>query len=222
MPASSVDRLRAAVGRRAATDYEFNFWTALGWTVLTCGIFGYFVVYKLFQRSVEHNQRRIELLDAATALAWERAVAAGRGEELTPWFQSLGAQVAELRRVDAEFRDPTLWTVICLLTGGIGQIIAYVFLDQDLCAHEAAERAAEEQLAAILASLGTPVALPPAPAPKQRHNVVNRVIALFATCGLYALWWQYDLMEQANANYRTDHGREDALLAGLGLAPAAA
>jgi hypothetical protein len=211
-----ADRLRAAVARRLTADYLFSFWTALGWTLLTCGIFAFFVFYKMFERSVQHNQRRIEVLDAATTLAWERAVAAGRGDELTPWFQSLGAQIDVLRRVAGEFRDPTLWTVIYFVSGGIGQIVGYVFLDGDLTDHEVAERSAEDQLAAILASLGTPAAIPPAPAPKGRHNVVNRIIALFASCGLYGLWWQYDLMEEGNANYRADWAREDALLTALG------
>jgi hypothetical protein len=154
----ATERLRLAVSRRVTTDYVFSFWTAFGWTMLTCGIFGYYVVYKLFQRSVEHNARRIEVLDAATTAAWERAVAAGRGHELTPWFQSLGAQLDVLRRLTTEFRDPTIWTVLSIVAGGIAQIVGFVFLDQDLVAHEAAERSAEEQLAAILASLGTPVA----------------------------------------------------------------
>lgn len=216
-PVTPAERLRTAVARRQTTDYIFSFWTALGWTILTCGIFGYFVIYQLFRRSVDHNLRRIEVLDAATTLAWERAYAAGRGEELTPWFHSLGAQINEMRRVAGEFRDPALWTVISVFTGGIGQIIGYVFLDQDLCAHEAAERSAEEQLAGIFASLGTPVALPPAAPPKQRHNVGGRIVALLASCGLYGLWWQYDLMEEPNANYRTDWAREDALVQAVGV-----
>ena len=212
----ATERLRLAVSRRVTTDYVFSFWTAFGWTMLTCGIFGYYVVYKLFQRSVEHNARRIEVLDAATTAAWERAVAAGRGHELTPWFQSLGAQLDVLRRLTTEFRDPTIWTVLSIVAGGIAQIVGFVFLDQDLVAHEAAERSAEEQLAAILASLGTPVALPPAPAPKGAHNVGGRVLAVFGTCGLYALWWEYDVMVEANANYQLDWAREDALLQALG------
>ena len=119
----ATERLRLAVSRRVTTDYVFSFWTAFGWTMLTCGIFGYYVVYKLFQRSVEHNARRIEVLDAATTAAWERAVAAGRGHELTPWFQSLGAQLDVLRRLTTEFRDPTIWTVLSIVAGGIAQIV---------------------------------------------------------------------------------------------------
>lgn len=215
-PAAPADRLRAAVTQRNTTDYVFAFWTALGWTILTCGIFGYFVIYQMFKRSVDHNLRRIEVLDSLTALAWERAYAAGRGEELTPHFHAIGAQINEMRRVAAEFRDPALWTLISAFTGGIGQILGYVFLDQDLCAHEAAERSAEEQLAGVLGALGMPVNLPAAPAPKQRHNVGGRVVALLASCGVYGLWWQYDLMEEGNANYRNDWAREDALLQAVG------
>lgn len=215
-PFTPAQRMRAAVERRVTADYLFSFWTALGWTLLTCGIFGYYVVYKMFERWVAHNQRRLEVLEAGTTMAWERAVAAGRGDELTPWFESLGTQIGVLRRITTEFRDPGLWTLICVLAGGIGQIIGYVLLDGDLTDHEAAERSAEEQLAAILASLGVHVALPPAPVPKGRHNTVGRIVALFASCGLYSFWWQYDVMEEGNANFRADWAREDALLAALG------
>ena len=214
--AAPTERLGWAVARRAETDYVFAFWTALGWSILTCGIYGFWVIYQLFRRSVEHNRRRLTFLEATNALAWERAVATGRSAELTPHFQAVGAHLGEMGRISQEFRDPALWTVISAFTGGVGQLIGYAFLDMDLCAHEAAERAAEDQLAGILGTLGMPVHLPPAPPPKQRHNYVGRVIALLASCGLYGLWWQYDLMVEGNQNYRHDQAREDALLAAVG------
>jgi hypothetical protein len=37
-PMSSADRVRMAWQRRHETDYVFDFWTAFGWTILTCGI----------------------------------------------------------------------------------------------------------------------------------------------------------------------------------------
>ncbi|MET0729459.1 MAG: hypothetical protein ABWZ76_14290 [Acidimicrobiales bacterium] len=220
MPSSAPQRLQVAVTRRNDTDYIFDFWTALGWTILTCGIFSLYVVYRLMWRSVEHNKRRLEVLDAATALGWERAVAVGREEELTPQFQRLGAHLDEMRRLTTEFRDPVIWTIICAVSSGIGQIVAYVFLDMDLVSHEAAERAAEQELAGILSALGVPLALPPAGATKGRHNYVGRVIALLASCFIYSLWWLHDLMVEGNHNYRGDWEREDALWgAAAALAP---
>lgn len=209
-----TQRLRQAVTRRDQTDYIFSFWTAFGWTILTCGIFGIYVIYKQFQRSVDHNRRRIEVLDSATAIAWERAGAAGRSEELTPQFQYIAAQVNVLRNLDNQFREPALWALIGAFTG-LGTYVGYYFLDQDLTGHEAAERNVEEALAQVLTALGTPVQLPAVPAPKGPHNILNRVLATLVSCGVYAMWWLYDLMEDGNANYRADWTREDALLVAL-------
>src|SRR5579863_3443100 len=39
-PMSSADRVFAAWQRRGETDYIFDYWTALGWTILTLGIYG--------------------------------------------------------------------------------------------------------------------------------------------------------------------------------------
>ena len=71
--------MRAAYLRRHESDYIFDFWTAFGWTMLTCGIYLVYVVYQLVRRSRDHNLRRLELLDAANAVAWERADRAGTG-----------------------------------------------------------------------------------------------------------------------------------------------
>jgi hypothetical protein len=213
---NTVQRLQWAVTRRSETDYLFDFWTALGWTILTCGIYSFYVFYRLFYRSVEHNRRRLEVLDAALALAWERAVAAGRGDELTPRFQAAGGHLQELRRLTGEFRDPVIWTIISAVSSGIGQIVGYVFLDQDLVRHDAAERGAEQELVAIYAALGVTVALPAAGAPKQPHGYVGRVVALVLTCGIYGLWWLYDLMVQGNDHQRRDWASDDAFWTAAG------
>lgn len=211
----ATQRLQQAVSRRNETDYVFDFWTALGWTILSCGIYSFYIVYRLFWRSVEHNRRRLEVLDAANALAWERATATGRAEELTPRFQAVAAHLGELRAVSGEFRDPVIWTLIVAVSGGIGQVAGYVLLDMDLVRHEAAERAAEAELAAIFTALGAPLAAPERTT-KARHTYVSRIVALLLTCGLYGLWWLYDVMVEANRNHEQDWQHEDALWVAAG------
>ena len=68
-----IDRMTIAWQRRTETDYIFDYWTALGWTVLTLGIYGLYVFYQLVRRMRDHNARRVELLDASLALAWDEA-----------------------------------------------------------------------------------------------------------------------------------------------------
>src|SRR5690348_14333268 len=88
-----AERVRAAYNSRSLTDYEFSFWTALGWTVLTCGVFGYYVYFQMIRRVRDHNRRRLEELDATTTFAWEQAQRRGLGEELTPAFQRIAVQM---------------------------------------------------------------------------------------------------------------------------------
>lgn len=208
-----VERLRLAWQSRAESDYRFDFWTAFGWTLLSCGIYQYYVVYQLTRRMRDHNRRRLEFLDAATTIAWERALASGRAEELTPRFTRLAGSLGVLRQMTTDFRDPAWWLVIVLLSSGIGTIILNILLDQDLVKHGHAEAAAEADIAAVYAELGTPFRyqLPPA-IPKSPHQYALRVVALFATCGLYTYWWQYDIMVEGNRHFDRDWGWEDAFL----------
>lgn len=212
MYAPAAERLRAAWHRRAETDYRFDFWTALGWTLLTCGIFSYYIAYQLCRRSREHNMRRLQLLEAANEIAWARAVAAGRAEEMTPAFRRTAAHLDVLRRMTADFRDPALWLVIVIVSSGIGLIVLYVLLDQDLVKHAAAEAAAEAELAAIVTTLGGRVQPLPGPVVKAPHNYGGRIAAIFGSCGLYAYWWLFNLMDEGNRHFARDWAWEDAFV----------
>jgi hypothetical protein len=64
-PSSAAVRVRLAAQRRGESDYIFSYWSALGWTILTLGIYGLYVFYQLVRRMRDHNARRLELLDAA-------------------------------------------------------------------------------------------------------------------------------------------------------------
>jgi hypothetical protein len=79
-PPAASERLRVAWQRRHESDYIFSFATALGWSLLTCGIYSYYIFFQLMRRSRDHNHRRWELLDAATSFAWEQAQAQGSSE----------------------------------------------------------------------------------------------------------------------------------------------
>src|SRR5271167_2913684 len=80
-PMPSVDRVNAAWQRRVETDYIFDYWTALGWTILTLGIYSFYVFYQLVRRLRDHNQRRVDLFDAALAFAWDEAGRRGLQQE---------------------------------------------------------------------------------------------------------------------------------------------
>ena len=213
--ASPVQRIQNAYAARAESDYLFNFWTALGWTLLTCGVYGFYVLYQLVRRSRDHNRRRLELLDAATAAAWDRAQASGRADELRPRFESMGVHLGVLRNMTTDFRDPVIWTVLRLVASTIIDIIVFILLDGDLVKHDAAERAAEAELAGIYGALGANLAQPTG-APKQAHNYVARVLVTLVTIGFYFLWWTYNIMDEGNRHFEENWVWEDGLRTALG------
>ncbi|MGZ8761886.1 MAG: hypothetical protein ACXW2Y_01010 [Acidimicrobiia bacterium] len=213
--AAPVDRIRAAYQRRNETDYIFDFWTALGWTLLTCGIYGFYVVYQLVRRSRDHNARRLEELDAATAFAWEQAGTRGLQDELRPDFERVATHLSAMRQMTTEFRDPMIWTVLAVVASGIVQLIVYILLDSDLVKHDYQQGGAEHELSTIYTRLGAPIPSPDPASLHQAHNYAARVIVLLVSCGFYGLWWLYDVMVELNRHFEKDWVWEDALAASV-------
>jgi hypothetical protein len=212
---SPVDRVRAAYARRAETDY---FFTKPGLnvflTIITCGIFGYVILYQLMRRDRDHNLRRYEMLDAANTLAWNQALSRGMADELRPDFERTAENLEVLQRLTREFRDPALWVVISIFAS-IAIWVAYIFMDQDLDKHDRAEGAVESELAGIYARLGQTLPTPDPARIKGKHNYVGRIIASIATCGIYSYWWTYDLQVDGNRHLEQNWPWEDALLAAV-------
>ena len=211
---TAAEQIGQAIRDRRSTDYVFDFWSAVGWTVLTFGLYSFYVFYQLMRRSRDHNRRRLELLSAAHDLAWQQAGGHGGAGPLEPQFAEVRRNLESLRRMTGDFRDPTLWLLFSIIGGGLVWIAGGILIDQDLVRHERHERAAEAGLTAIFGSFG--VALPaPLAATKQPHNYVGRILAVVFSLGLYSLWWVADLMREGNANFHADEAWEDALDASL-------
>jgi hypothetical protein len=209
IPAS--ERVRLAAQRRGATDYVFSYWSALGWTVITFGIYGLYVFYQLVRRMRDHNARRLELLDAATTAAWEQAGRQGIQQELASSFQEASAQLAVLRQMTYDFRDPVIWVLLAIVAG-VAEIIAFVLLDQDLIKHDHAEAGVEHQLSVIYGRLGHPLPAPQQGRVKRPDNYAGRIVAAVFSFGMYMFWWFYNQMQQPNKHFAVNQAQEDQLV----------
>ncbi len=209
---SAAERVRVAYQRRYETDYVFNYWSALGWTVLTCGFFGIYVIYQLMRRMREHNRRRLELLDAGIAFAWEQAQRRPAvADELRPTFEAMAANLGVLRQMTTEFRDPAVWAVLGWVGGGITSVVAFILLDGDLVRHQAAEQAVEADLARVYTRLGHDVPAVDHYGVKGKHNYGGRIAATIFSLGLYLFWWYSDVMAEPNRHFAEDWQWEDRL-----------
>lgn len=208
----AAERVRLAAGRRDETDYIFSYWSALGWTILTFGIYGFYVFYQLIRRIRDHNARRLELLESATTVAWEQAGRRGLQQEMTPSFERAAGHLGVLRRMTGDFREPVIWVVLAIVARGIAEIIAFVLLDQDLINHGQAEAGAGYELSVIYGRLGQHVASPDQSQLKAPDNYVGRILATIFTFGIYMFWWFYNQMDEPNKHFASNWAQEDDLV----------
>lgn len=217
---SPAARVRAAYAQRQQADYVF---TGPGLnvflTIITCGIFGFFVFYQLMRRDRDHNRRRLELLDGANAFAWEQATERSLADELRPTFERVASALDVLRRQTTEFRDPAIWLVIDIVASGarlvgagIAQIVGFILIDMDLDTHDRAEGAIEADLAAIYARLGVSLPAPDPARVKGRQNYVARVVVSVVTCGVYVFWWIYNMQVEGNRHLEANWPFDDAVV----------
>jgi hypothetical protein len=213
IPAS--DRVQAAWQRRGETDYIFSYWTALGWTVLTLGIYSLYVFYQLVRRMRDHNARRVELFEAALTFGWEEAGRRGLQQELTPSFQRASAHMDVLRRMTTNFPEPVVWLLIAIVARGIGELIAFVLLDQDLVKHDRSEVGVEYEISVIFGRFGQSVPAPDQQRVKGQNNYVGRIVATVFSLGIYLFWWYYNQMNDPNLHFQANWRQEDALVAAV-------
>ena len=214
-PIPTADRVYNAWQGRSETDYIFHYWTALGWTILTLGIYGLYVFYQLVRRMRDHNARRVEILDAALTFAWEEAGRRGLQEELTPSFQRAAAHMDVLRRMTKDFRDPVVWLVLAIIARGIVEIVAFVLLDKDLVKHDRAEVGVEYELSLIFGRFDQNVPMPDQARVKGENNYVGRIVATVFSLGIYLFWWYYNQMNDPNRHFEGNWLQEDAMVSAI-------
>jgi hypothetical protein len=206
------ERVRLAYQSRPNSDYIFEQpGLVIFLTIITLGIYGYYVYYQLIRRMRDHNVRRLDLLEGATEFAWNQASGRGIAEELRPNFERIATQLQVNRTMTRDFREPAIWLVILIVAGGIGHVIAAYFVDSDLIKHDQSSGAVEAELAAIYARLGETVPAPDPGRVKGPHNYAGRIVASIFTCGIYLLWWQYNLMVDGNRSFQAQWPTEDAI-----------
>ena len=231
-----IERLHTAYQRRHDTDYIANFWSALGWGILTVGFFYLYMYFQLIRRMRDHNARRLDLLDAANAYAWEVAGERGLQEELGPHFERTAGDLESLRFLGTRLKDPVIWFVIYMaafwftsarvtpaplvsgslagvgiLWGMIVVLFVYCGLDGELVKHDLAEGGVEAELATIYTRLGEPLPQPDPARMKDRHNYLARIIVSIVTVGIYTFWWTYNIMNEPNRHFEINWAWEDSL-----------
>ena len=201
--------LQADLRQREQTDRRVSFWVALLLGIITFGLWGYYVIWQLVSRRDNHFRRVARLAEDATVYLRTRAHETGTdlGETLT---RLEGAQRA-LRDSAAE-RGAAIWTILCILTQGLGNLVLWYVLMSDFSKHEAQEAELVAALNQGFALLGEQALLRFEPQIPDRSYWLYLLFTLI-TFGLFGIYWYYCLLEDPNRHF----GAQGDWEAGLGL-----
>ncbi len=205
--------LEYQVGARVSTDFITDPGTAVLLSVVTCGIYGLYIAYKLVQRRDEHFRRMAGVADAAVAALRAKAQAQGREELIAPELSQL-EQVRMQMATMATERGAAIWLLICMFTG-IGYLILYYLLMQDYVQHDVLEAQFFTLMSGALAKLGLATEAGQAAPSVPQRDFATFLILTLVTCGIYGLYWMYVMIKDFNDHFMAQVPWEDFLVQAL-------
>ena len=215
---SSLPVLQADMRNRPMTDWQTSFWVALLLSIVTCGIYWIYVLYKLIDRRLQHFERMISFRQHLIEVLKERAAAVGKGEALEQDISQLeGINLEATARDRAGDKSPVLWLVLSIVVGVIVYYV-YYFLNDDFRAHEANEVSFMAKASEIMAQLEIPQQpIVPAMVVPERKFITYLILTII-TCGIYGIYWIYTIIIDPNNHFDVhaawEAQLETALMAG--------
>jgi hypothetical protein len=218
-PISYEQFVVAEVRRRQETDYRYNYWTYLGWNVLTFGIYSHYATYKLVERRTKHAERRLAFLSYFWHTLNARAEAAGQKEAVAEGLDNLSRIYQQIDAFERRNkREPILWMLLRLVFGVVGAYINH-FLNRDLIFFDEWESSYAANAEWVMQRLGMPVSVPKRTNPVRSRSTGLYVFLSIITFGIWSMVWRAQVMADGNNHFDDDDRIEDALLAALGLTP---
>ena len=208
-----IQNLYYYIQQRVTTDWSTDPGMAILFTIITCGIYGYYIFYKLLERRDQHLARMANMVNTSVALVKEKATQSGK-------YEMIGQELQQIEMVQREMYDQSrergaaLWLVIGVLTG-IGIFIGYYYILDDMSRHDRLEAQYFTLMSSMLAKLGlSSQASQAAPNIPERNFVVYLVLTIF-TCGIFGFYWIYAMVDDGNRHCEAQVQWEDFLYSAL-------
>lgn len=200
--------------QRMVTDWQTSFISAFLLTLVTCGIYGLYILYKLMERRQQHFERMVYLRGNLIKVLRDKADATGKSAELEQDLARLeGYHLEATNRDRAGDKSPVLWLLLTIVVGLV-TFYVYYFLNDDFRAHEANEQQFMMKASEIMERLEmTPRNIVPTLVVPER-NFIMYVLLTIVTCGIYGIYWWYTLITDPNMHF-DDHAVWEAQLAAV-------
>ena len=205
-------QLEYFVAQRSTTDWITDPGIAILLSIITCGIYGWYIAYKLVQRRDEHFKRMSGVVDSS--IAQLRTKAQGREDAIAGELSQLDQIRMQMATMSAE-RGAALWLIIAIFTFGIGMYILYYLLMQDYVQHDVVEAQFFTVMSSALAKLGLAGQASQATPNVPQREFVTFLLLTIVTCGIYGIYWMYVMIKDFNEHFMAQVSWEDFILAAL-------
>ncbi|MHB8894011.1 MAG: DUF4234 domain-containing protein [Candidatus Geothermincolia bacterium] len=213
---SLVQNLYYYIQERVNSDWTTDAGMAVLLTIITCGIYGLYIFYKLMERRDMHLARVANMVNTSAALLKEKAAASGQ-------TQLIGQELAQMEIVQREMyeqsreRGAVLWLVLGIVTG-IAIWIGFYFIMDDLRKHDSLEAQYFTLVSSALAKMGLS-----GQASQAVPNIPDRSFAAYlilsiVTCGIFYFYWQWALVDDGNRHVEAQVQWEDFIYSALASA----
>ena len=209
----NMTNLENDLRQRTETDWQTEFWPALLLSIVTCGIYMFFILFKLMERREQHFERMVALRTHLMDVLKEKAEAAGKTADLEEDMKLLeGLDFDATNRDRKGDKTPALWLVISIVASPAVYYV-YYFLNDDFRAHEYNERQFMLKASEMMNKLNiSDKQIEPRMVVPERNFVTFLVLSI-VTCGIYGIYWLYTLINDPNLHF-DDHAVWEAQLLG--------
>ncbi len=211
-----VQNLYYFIQQRVTSDWTTDPGMAVLLTIITCGIYGYYVFYKLMDRRDQHLARMANTVNTSVAILREKAAAAGSEELISQELQQLEYVQREMYEQSRE-RGAALWLVIAILTG-IGVLIGYYLIMDDMKRHDELEAHYFTMMSYALTRMGLSAQASQAAPNMPERNFVTYLLLSIVTCGIFSFYWLYCLVKDGNEHVLAQVQWEDYIYSALAAA----
>jgi uncharacterized protein YneF (UPF0154 family) len=213
---SLVQNLYYYIQERINSDWTTDAGMAVLITLVTCGIYGLYIFYKLMERRDQHLARVANMVNTSVALLKEKAAAQGKTE-------LIGGELAQLEIVQREMFDQSrergavLWLILGILTG-IAIWIGYYFIMEDMRKHDQLEAQYFTLMSQAMAKLGLSSSASQAAPNMPERSFALYLILSFVTCGIFSFYWLWSLVDDGNNHVELQVQWEDFIYSALASA----
>ena len=211
-----VQNLYYYIQQRVVSDWVTDPGMAILLTIITCGIYGLYIFYKLMERRDQHLARMANMVNTSVALLQEKAAQAGKTELIGQELTQIGMIQREMYDQSRE-RGAVLWLVLAIVTG-IATIIGYYFIMDDMARHDQLEAQYFTLMSSALTKLGLASQASQAMPNMPERNFVVYLLLSFVTCGIFTFYWLYSLVKDGNDHVQAQVQWEDFIYSALATA----